>query len=70
MIHRGRVTRVLPGPPAQVFVEIAKLGLGVEFGPCDLACPEPVGGLSAGIPCVVGLVGGFPDDVVVLGFVG
>lgn len=34
-IERGRVTRVVQGG-TKVFVEVPKLGLGVEFGPCDL----------------------------------
>lgn len=34
LIERGTITRV---SGRQVFVEVPKLGVGMEFGPCDVA---------------------------------
>ena len=39
-VERGRITRVVQGG-RKAFVEVPKLGLGVEYGPCDVAwAPE------------------------------
>ena len=35
-VERGRITRVVQGG-RKAFVEVPKLGLGVEYGPCDVA---------------------------------
>lgn len=34
MIERGTITRVVG---RQVYVEVPRLGIGVQFGPCDVA---------------------------------
>lgn len=79
MIERGTVTRVVG---RQVFVEVPKLGLGVQFGPCDVAWQSPSTGpggdghthplpaLAVGMRVIVSPVHGIPDDVVVLGIIG
>jgi hypothetical protein len=74
MIERGTIVRVVG---RQVYVEVPRLGLGVQFGPCDLAL-DPATALAAGdLPqslrgrrCVVSPVHGVPDDLVVLGIIG
>lgn len=56
---RGRVTRVeVDG----VFVEVPRLGLGVEFGPCQRLVP-----VVSGDEVLVSTVAGVKDDLVVLG---
>ncbi len=80
MIERGRIVRVVG---RQVYVEVPRLGLGVQFGPCDVAWQSARtlgGGADAhthalpapavGQQVLVAAVHGIPDDVVVLGIIG
>lgn len=74
MIERGTIVKV---EGRKVYVEVPRLGLGVQFGPCDVAL-DPATALAGGdLPaalqgrrCVVSPVHGIPDDVVVLGIIG
>lgn len=74
MIERGTITRVVG---RQAYVEVPRLGLGVEFGPCDVGL-DPATALTAGdLPAalqgrrvLVTPVHGIPDDVVILGIIG
>lgn len=52
------------GPDAGVHVEIAELGVGYTFGPCELTMPR--GDLSVGSRVLVGSIG-VPEDVVIIG---
>jgi hypothetical protein len=47
MIERGKITRVLANK-RQVYVEVPKLGLGVEYGPCDVLWVPETGDADVG----------------------
>lgn len=82
-LERGTITR-LTADARKAFVEVPKLGLGVEFGPCDVAWQSPatepstgvdahqhaLPGLAVGQRVIVGTIHGIPDDVVILGIIG
>lgn len=82
-IERATVTRVVSGG-RQVFVEVPKLGLGQEFGPCDVlratqtlsaldgtaeAHTHQMPPLTAGMKVIVAAIHDVPDDLVVLGII-
>lgn len=81
-VERGTITRV---EGRQVYVEVPKLGVGVQFGPCDVAWQSietelgsdgdaahkhPLPALAVGMRVIVAPVHGIPDDIVVLGVIG
>lgn len=67
MVERGTIVRV---EGRLVWAEVPKLGLGVQYGPLELAIHPSLPAPAVGDRCIVGLVHGVRDDLVVLGIVG
>lgn len=57
-LYRGKVTKVTANG---VFVTVAELGIGMEFGPCETGCFVAVGD-----SVLVTQVSGVKEDIVVI----